>query len=55
MDHCPRNLVTLSTQDAADSVLAGAAGKHLPEGSFAWLTLLQNHENKTIEWLIVFR
>ena len=55
MDHCPRNLVTLSAQDAADSVLAGAAGKHLSsEGSLAWITLLQNHENKTVEWLVAF-
>lgn len=31
-------------------------GRHLSEvqSFFAWMTLLQNHENKTVEWLVSF-
>ena len=54
VDHCPRNLVTLAELDSADGGILGV-GKHLSDGSMAWLTLLQNHENKTVEWLISFR
>ena len=54
VDHCPRNLVTLAELDSADGGVL-SVGKHLSDGSMAWLTLLQNHENKTVEWLISFR
>ena len=54
VDHCPRNLVTLAELDSTDGGVLGV-GKHLSDGSMAWLTLLQNHENKTVEWLISFR
>ena len=55
MDHCPRNLVTLVELDSRDGIPGG--GKYLSEqeNHLAWLTLLQNHENKTLEWLISFR
>ena len=54
VDHCPRNLVTLAELDSTDGGILGV-GKNLSDGSMAWLTLLQNHENKTVEWLISFR
>ncbi len=57
VDHCPRNLVTLSELDSTDRIPGG--GKYLSGGespaNLAWITLLQNHEHKTLEWLVSFR
>ena len=51
--HCPRNLVTLSPLDSTDG-LPGKAAVASEAASLAWMTLLQNHENKTVEWLVAF-
>lgn len=53
VDHCPRNLVTLSELDSTDG-LPGAGKLSSETSSLAWITLLQNHESKTVEWLIAF-
>ena len=58
IDYCSRNLVQLSEVDNADGILPG--GKPLTSSTgdgqqhLAWLTLLANHENKTVEWLVAF-
>ncbi|TRY79094.1 hypothetical protein TCAL_13563 [Tigriopus californicus] len=52
VDHCPRNLVTLAEVDSLDGIPGG--GKYLSESNMCWLTLLQNHDAKTVEWLISF-
>ncbi len=76
LDHCPRNLVTISEVDTNSEAIPGGVAKYLmhststssftaenntsmsppaAQQSLAWLTLLQNHENKTVEWLVAFR
>eukprot|EP00095_Tigriopus_kingsejongensis_P010586 maker-scaffold449_size167299-snap-gene-0.16 protein:Tk10586 transcript:maker-scaffold449_size167299-snap-gene-0.16-mRNA-1 annotation:"hypothetical protein DAPPUDRAFT_43086" len=52
VDHCPRNLVTLAGVESVEGI--PGVGKYLSENNPCWLTLLQNHESKTIEWLISF-
>lgn len=54
VDYCPRNLVQMSELENSEGILPG--GKALPEVNnfLAWLTLLQNNDNKTIEWLVAF-
>ena len=54
VDYCPRNLVQMSELENSEGILPG--GKTLPDvhNYLAWLTLLQNNEGKTIEWLVAF-
>lgn len=54
VDYCPRNLVQMSELENSEGILPG--GKVIPDVNnfLAWLTLLQNNENKTIEWLVAF-
>ena len=55
IDHCPRNLVTLTEVDLDGKGVPGMVRSFVSEGAnLAWLTLLRNHENKTIEWLLSF-
>ena len=54
VDYCPRSLVQMSELENSEGILPG--GKTLPDvhSYLAWLTLLQNNDNKTIEWLVAF-
>ena len=47
VDYCPRNLVQMSELENSEGILPG--GKVIPDVNnfLAWLTLLQNNENKT--------
>ena len=44
----------MSELENSEGILPG--GKAIPDVNnfLSWLTLLQNHENKTVEWLVAF-
>ena len=52
LDHCSRNMVQMSALESVDTV-PGLDTGHTPVTG-VWLTLLQNHENKTVEMLLSF-
>ena len=63
VDYCPRNLVQMSDLLEEDSAMAQAHhrlpygmshAKNLDLKQVVLFTLLQNHEHKTIEWLLTF-
>ena len=47
-DYAARNLVTVSPLEG------GVPGDAVSGGPAVWLTLLQNHENRTVELLLSF-
>ena len=52
LDYCPRNMVQVSQLESVDGI-PGLKG--VTDSCFLlWVTLLQNHENKTQEMLLSF-
>ena len=55
VDYCPRNLVQMSTLLEDDKLPYGMANaKNIDLNQVVLFTMLQNHENKTIEWMLTF-
>ena len=56
VDYCPRNLVQMSNLLEEDGKLpyGMANAKNIDLNQVVLFTMLQNHEHKTMEWLLTF-
>jgi neuronal guanine nucleotide exchange factor len=54
VDYCPRNLVQMSELENTEGLLPGGKAISDVHNYLAWITLLQNNEHKTVEWLVAF-